>query len=362
MHSTSSSSEDLSRFLSDSESFDAAGIAATPLSSVGKSGETSPSSICCQRKMSAAVATTRDAKHVFLKGRPKIIVPFGKHSPPRAPLPSGKRGLSRPIHKRSLTAPANVNAAQSFSHNPQPMRLAAWEQSPTSDFKVRGKNYLKDRIKEVSGSSVFKLVACDMIGVKETMYSGFCAHPNERVQRAIKLEKETELKVLPDFVFAVNLVLPGPDFVYHCVSYFAVDDKSILTDTNTPFGRVAKPFFFGESDEFRDKTFKLIPRIVDGNFIVRNAVGSKPAILGQKVKQHYIRNERFFELIIDVASDSVASGIVKLALGYAKSLVVDMMFVLESTEEDQLPERILGGLRMINVDFKGKDGQRRITS
>merc|ERR1719183_883219 len=180
MHSTSSSSEDLSRFLSDSESFEAAGIAATPLSSVGKSGDTSPSSICCQRKMSAAVATTRDAKHVFLKGRPKIIVPFGKHSPPRAPLPSGKRGLSRPIHKRSLTAPANVNAAQSFSHNPQPMRLAAWEQSPTSDFKVRGKNYLKDRIKEVSGSSVFKLVACDMIGVKETMYSGFCAHPNER--------------------------------------------------------------------------------------------------------------------------------------------------------------------------------------
>jgi hypothetical protein len=142
------------------------------------------------------------------------------------------------------------------------------------------------------------------------------------------------------------------------VFYFGLEDISLIQDPNTPLGRVAKPFFFGDSDEYRDKTFKLIPRIVDGNFVVRKAVGSKPAVLGSKVKQYYIQNDRYFELIVDIGSDSIANNIVKLALGYCKTLVVDMMFLLEGHDESMLPERILGGVEMINIDFKTKDGQR----
>jgi hypothetical protein len=47
--------------------------------------------------------------------------------------------------------------------------------------------------------------------------------------------------------------------------------------------------------------------VVQGNFIVKNAVGAKPAILGKKLKQSYYRGENYFELDVDIASSSVGT-------------------------------------------------------
>lgn len=41
--------------------------------------------------------------------------------------------------------------------------------------------------------------------------------------------------------------------------------------------------------------FKLIPSIVSGPFIVRKAVGNKPALLGRKVSQRYFRGAGYVE-------------------------------------------------------------------
>jgi hypothetical protein len=179
------------------------------------------------------------------------------------------------------------------------------------------------------------------------------------VQQALQREQTTGVNELPPFIFAMNLVIPGAS-IYHQISYFAIDDMAEIEQGTTPFGRLMNKFMFGESDDFRDKTFKLIPRIVEGNFVVRKAVGSKPSILGKKLKQHYVRGPCYFEIIIDIASDPVAQRIVKLALGYAKTLVVDMMFVLEGATEDTLPERIFGGVRVKFLDFRDKDGKRMV--
>jgi len=77
----------------------------------------------------------------------------------------------------------------------------------------------------------------------------------------------------------------------------------------------------GASDEFRNQAFKLIPRIVEGNFMVKKAVGTKPAILGKKLRQIYIKTDRFFEIIVDIDSDTVARKITKLSLGYVSTHV-----------------------------------------
>ena len=82
--------------------------------------------------------------------------------------------------------------------------------------------------------------------------------------------------------------------------------------------------------------------------------------MGKKIKQYYIRGERYFEMVIDIASNPVAQRIVKLALGYAKTLVVDMMYLLEGASEETLPERIFGGVRMKNIDFRMQDGKRTV--
>jgi hypothetical protein len=219
---------------------------------------------------------------------------------------------------------------------------------------------LNDRKKYPSEESLFKLLTVDLVKVDKPNYEGMCSHPNERIQMALRKEQEMGIKELPPFIFAVNLCVPGQSY-YHWVAYFGLDDLSVIKTDKTPLARLASQFFFGKSDSFRNETFKLIPRIAEGNFVVRKAVGSKPSILGSKLKQYYIldKNHRFFELIVDIASDPVAQKIVKLALGYAKTLTVDMMFLLEGRTQTELPERILGGVQMKNLDFKKKDGQRR---
>eukprot|EP00339_Tiarina_fusa_P026550 CAMPEP_0117037116 /NCGR_PEP_ID=MMETSP0472-20121206/26239_1 /TAXON_ID=693140 ORGANISM="Tiarina fusus, Strain LIS" /NCGR_SAMPLE_ID=MMETSP0472 /ASSEMBLY_ACC=CAM_ASM_000603 /LENGTH=594 /DNA_ID=CAMNT_0004747049 /DNA_START=185 /DNA_END=1969 /DNA_ORIENTATION=+ len=295
-------------------------------------------------------------------------------------------------------------------HDPAPLRLDAWSEPSAEHFSVRGANYLNDRIKVPSAPSAFRLLTVDIVQTKTTsssssspLYNGMCAHPNERVQKALKRERNnqnnnnnnsstttTTNTELPPFIFAVNLILPGNNntnntntgsttttttTTYHQVSYFAIDDDVFqeIQDQTTPFGRLMHRFMFGKEtdtpstlDAFRNRTFKLIPKIVSGgNFVVRKAVGgSKPSILGKKLRQTYVCHpkQRYFEMMIDIASDVVAQRIVKLTLGYAKTLVVDMMFLLEGGGDQDttttLPERIFGGVRVKCIDFKDKDGKR----
>jgi hypothetical protein len=261
------------------------------------------------------------------------------------------------LHRISLDA----DPYSRFRYNLKPLRLDAWSEPSAESFQIRGPTYISDRKKMNSEVAAFRLMTVDMIKTEEPLYEAMCAHPRERVQQAIKREKESGTKEMPDFVFAVNLCIPaGKNQFYHLISYFAVDDMDEIKNEETPFGRLMNEFIFGNSDKFRDSSFKLIPRIVKGNLIVRRAVGSKPSLLGKKIKQYYFRGERFFEMIVDIASDPVAQKIVKLALGYAKSLVTDICYVIEGTDTETLPERIFGGVTLKNIDFKNRDGDRTI--
>lgn len=250
-----------------------------------------------------------------------------------------------------------ANAPCRVWSDPPPLRSDAWSEPAATDFSVRGLKYMEDKKKYPSLPSAFDLLAVDLIRCQEPFYQGMCSHPNERIQKALRREAATGVRELPKLVFAVNLCVPGT-YVYHKVAYFGTDNVEEIEERSTPFGRLMYKFIYGEDDQFRNATFKLIPRIVEGNALVRKAVGKKPSILGRTVKQRYIRTDRFVEVIVDIASDSVARRIMKLVLGYTKSMTVDMMFTLEGNDEETLPERIFGGVRMKGIDFKGQDGQR----
>ena len=205
---------------------------------------------------------------------------------------------------------------------PSPLQAKYWTEPTASSFHVRGLNYMENRKKIESQPSLFRLFAVDLVKVTgKPILKGFCNHPNERVQQCLRAEKRKEIgSEMPPFIFCINITVPGKP-AHHFVVYYAIDDIALIHpkengEYKTPFHALASRFFFGDSDKFRDSTFKLIPRIVKGNFVVKKAVGRKPTILGKKVKQHYIRNDRFFELIVDVGSDSIAKKVVGLCGGY----------------------------------------------
>ncbi|CAK9166040.1 unnamed protein product [Ilex paraguariensis] len=53
-----------------------------------------------------------------------------------------------------------------------------------------------------------------------------------------------------------------------------------------------------------------------------------------------------FQIDVDIGSSSVARGVIGLVLGYITSIVVDLAILIEAKEEAELPEYILGTVRL----------------
>ena len=145
-----------------------------------------------------------------------------------------------------------------------------------------------------------------------------------------------------------DFLIPGPPFLAY-TAYWEVDRRLIETD-KTAFGRVARPFFFGDSDEFRNERFKFLPKVVEGNFAIKMAVKDTPVLMGKKLTQYYFRGDNYFEIDVDISSSSVARSVTGLVIGYARTLVIDMALCIEGTNEDELPEVVIGTCSAVNVD------------
>lgn len=215
-----------------------------------------------------------------------------------------------------------------------------WGEPTASSFRIRGKTYCQDKVKENSRPSLFKLLACDLYETPGNIRN-IASHPKNRVFQALQRGDDT-------WVFVVQIMVPGPPFYSYC-AYFEGDKK--LIEEDTPFGRVAHPFFNGNDEEFRNSRFKLIPKVVDGNMMVKMAVKDTPTLLGNKLKQYYYKGDNYFELDVDVGSSSVARNVVGLAMGYSKAIVVDMGFCLQGNDEDELPEVLMGASTVCHLDF-----------
>lgn len=64
-----------------------------------------------------------------------------------------------------------------------------------------------------------------------------------------------------------------------------------------------------------------------------------------------MQGENFIEVDVDIGSSIIANAIVHLAIGYVTTLTVDMAFLLESQTESELPEQILGTVRLKKMDL-----------
>ncbi|KAL0403943.1 UNVERIFIED_CONTAM: protein ENHANCED DISEASE RESISTANCE 2 [Sesamum radiatum] len=206
-----------------------------------------------------------------------------------------------------------------------------WSSLDGSGFMIRGKTYLKDSTKVKGGEPLLRLIAVDWLKAEDPL-SKVALHPKSLVQ--------SDLGQKLPFVLVINLQLPArPN--YSLVLYYAAD-RPVKPDS------LLSKFADG-TDMFRDSRFKLIPSIVEGYWMVKRAVGTKACLLGKAVSCKYIRQDNFLEIDVDIGSSSVARSVVGLVLGYVTSLVVDLAIVIEAKEEEELPEYVLGTVRLNRV-------------
>ncbi|KAM7268894.1 hypothetical protein ACFE04_011060 [Oxalis oulophora] len=207
-----------------------------------------------------------------------------------------------------------------------------WTCPSSTGFMIRGKTYLKDNAKVMGGEPLLKLIAVDWFKVDK---------PFDSVALNPKCLVQTDAgKKLP-FILVINLQIPAKPN-YSLVMYYA-SERPVNKDSL--LGK-----FVDGTDMFRDSRFKLIPSIVQGYWMVKRAVGTKACLLGKAVTCRYCRQDNFLEIDVDIGSSSVARSVIGLVLGYVTTIVVDLAILIEAKEEAELPEYILGTVRLNRIN------------
>ncbi|KAB2027720.1 hypothetical protein ES319_D05G051200v1 [Gossypium barbadense] len=206
-----------------------------------------------------------------------------------------------------------------------------WTSPGGAGFMIRGQTYLKNSAKIMGGKPLLKLIAVDWFKVDKAT-DKIALHPKS-------LAQSDAGKNLP-FILVINLEIPAKPN-YSLVLYYAAE-RPVRKDS------LLEKFADG-TDQFRDARFKLIPSIVEGYWMVKRAVGTKACLLGKAVTCKYFRQDNFLEIDVDIGSSSVARSVIGLVLGYVTSLVVDLAILIEANDAAELPEYILGSVRLNRV-------------
>ncbi|CAH2079486.1 unnamed protein product [Thlaspi arvense] len=208
-----------------------------------------------------------------------------------------------------------------------------WNSPSGMGFMIRGKSYLKDNAKVMGGEPLLKLVSVDWLKLDKAV-DNIALHPKSLVQ-------SEPGKKLP-FILVINLQVPAKPN-YCLVLYYAADRP---VSESSSLGK-----FVNGNDSYRDSRFKLIPSIVQGYWMVKRAVGTKACLLGKAVTCKYLRKDNFLEIDVDIGSSAVARSVIGLVLGYVTSLIVDLAILIEGKEETDLPEYILGTVRLNRIEL-----------
>jgi hypothetical protein len=199
-------------------------------------------------------------------------------------------------------------------------------------YNIRGPNYLADKVKIPSKPSHMECLGC-LFTFSRDPIKNVTSAPGHVVQ-----EQHVGRADRP-FLFVTNFIVPQ---IGNWVCYFA---RRRGQAEDPVFERMLKQFIEG-TDEYRNARFKIIPGIPDGSWFVQTTVGNKPALLGNKLTTTYYKGDNFFEVEVDVGSSVMAIGILRVVAGYANSLDLELAFLFESQSDDELPERVLGGVRV----------------
>ena len=238
-----------------------------------------------------------------------------------------------------------------------------WSEPPHHKFNVRGEDYLNEKkgTKIPSGEYLFRAIGADLILT------------NERSGPSIGLASNYisicggHLRKQPTFI--INFICPWglivnyyeiPEFYLPFLQAVEADKPYLhaMLKGLEPHERAMARFFMG-SDEVRNESLKLIPVAVEGPLVVRKMVKGTPAVIGKRLPAtytHYPADETrglsdCFEVDLDVTStDKVGRSACNMSRRYMSSVTVDLGFVIEGRTEDELPEQMLGCVRLHKID------------
>ncbi|XP_042497181.1 protein ENHANCED DISEASE RESISTANCE 2-like [Macadamia integrifolia] len=217
-----------------------------------------------------------------------------------------------------------------------------WASPPGDLFNLRSKNYFNKRQKSPSGDYLLKPAGVDWLRSTAKL-DNVLSHSNNRIMNSLRRAQSLRSNSLKTFLFAVNLQIPGRE-THSAVFYFAAEEP-------IPPGSLLYRFIHGD-DSFRNQRFKIVNRIVKGPWIVRKTVGNySGCLLGKALTCNYYIGENYFEIDVDIGSSAIANAILRLTLGAVTAVTIDMGFLVEAQTEEELPEKLIGAVRIAQMEM-----------
>lgn len=219
--------------------------------------------------------------------------------------------------------------------------IDGWASPPGDVFSVRSADYFDNKQKCPGGDYLLSPAGVDWLK-SSTKLDNILARPDNRFAHALR-KAQSLGRSQNGFIFAVNFQIPGKEH-YHAVHYFATDEP-------IPSDSLLQRFMDGDDDSYRNQRFKIVSQVLKGPWIVKAAAGQFGAFLVAKtVRCTYHKGPNYFEVDIDTGSWPILSALVRLMLEYSRNLTVDIGYVIEAREEDELPERLIGGVRLCHME------------
>jgi len=253
-----------------------------------------------------------------------------------------------------------IPAAKTFAKFPEGAKIGShlncWSEGASSNFHVRGGNYLEDKKKVASAGYLFPTRGCDLF---------LTDNPPINIGRNRSI-LEGKLRDVPTFI--INYRLPWGVFL----SYNEIPERFLpflrrgndYGDLTTPLPSLADMpagdralcnFLLADTEE-KNHVLKMVPVVVAGPWVVKRVVGGKPAIVGNKLPITYTYQPpenglcEYLEADLDIVSSAAARNILAVVRSYTQVLTIDLGFVVQGNKEDELPEQMMMGLRLHGLD------------
>ncbi|KAL7534781.1 hypothetical protein ACHAXR_010189 [Thalassiosira sp. AJA248-18] len=234
--------------------------------------------------------------------------------------------------------------------------LNCWSSPASTNFHVRGPNYLKDKKKVPSGDYLFPCRGCDLF-LTDNAPVNLGRNPSIL---------EGKLRDVPTFV--INYRLPWGVFI----SYHEIPERFLpflrrghgYGDASAPLpsmagmpagDRAACNFLLSDAEE-KSQVWKIVPVVVEGPWVVKRVVGGKPAIIGTKLPIQFVYQppekglSEYLEADLDIVSSAAARNILAVVRSYTQVLTIDLGYVVQGNKQEELPEQMMLGLRLHGLD------------